>query len=412
MFNLKIIKTYHFLRIIQVVIKFIPFLFIPNVLSIDDYASYSLITAVVTLSLFFLGLEIWYLYNRNINANLTSLGNSDVINEQLSNYLFSYLLFIPCILLYVNTINLHNGLLIIGICCFTHACQEFSRILIHLKALNYSAIISVVQASWVLVLPFGVVNDLFELLFFIFIFSVIPFFISCYFLFKLGVVINLKKIFSFNFNVFFSTIKEIKMLFLGAVFIKLGVFFPRFLLDYLDSNSFLAVLSFYQSLALVQEFFIYTLIQSKYVPILLGESDKSKKITVRKKYFKYNCISIVFLLVTGSIGSILFAYVFLDNPIYFKLYPLAIICFTSNAILCFSNYYASLLYCEKLDWSHKYSGIVCLIGTIIIMLLILPFGVEFVYLAVMFLLVFSLLLLFFRFYLWNRVSVFNCGVGL
>ncbi|WP_335920965.1 hypothetical protein [Shewanella algae] len=405
--NIKNVKAYHFLRVFQVVIKFLPFFYLPNLLSFEDFASYSIINAIVTLSFFFLGLEIWYLYNRDISQEESSEGKGKVFSQQFRCYLYSYFIFLPFILLYIEFLDFPDGLIIVGICCFSHICQENSRVLIHLKQLNCSAVISVLQASWVVILPFGFILNLHDLLFLVFVFSLCSAVVSFIFLYRLGVSLNFKEIFCLDLKSFVSTLNKVKMLFLGAVFIKLGLFFPRFILDNLGAVTILAVLSFYQSLSLIQEFFVYTLIQSKYVPILLSTNSEIEKDNVRRKYFKYNSLAIVFLMITGCVGSILFAYVFLDKPIYYELYPLAVVCFISNALLCASNYYASLLYCEKVDWSHKYSGVVCFLFSSFMVLGGYFGGLSSISLAVGFLFIFSFSMFIFRYYLWTKVKPRN-----
>lgn len=375
-FYLKKVKIAYINRFLFLSTKLIPILYLPIYLNISDIGVYGTIMAYVYMFIFLIGYEVWYIYNRDIAKVCEPEDINMILNKQFSFYLVSYIIFIP--IFYFCIFTLDKKLVLIAICILimTHLNQEFNRIFIIRKDHITSSTIQLIQASWLLVMPFGYINNVNQLFYYMMVSLLISFF-YCLVLLKVKHKVSLSNVFKFNVKIEYykSHLYNLTLLVIVSISGKVLMYIPRIILENRDLIEQSGILSYFQSIVTVVTFFFYYFVQSIYTPELLN-SKRTNFHILRDVFFK-RTISLSFILffLMAISGYVFFNYI-LDNSVYSDNYIIYIICLVAVIITNIGGYYSTLLYVTNNDREYRlsifYSMLLSFFPLIIIVSIINP----------------------------------------
>lgn len=248
-----------FIRILNPLLKGLFAIVLLNLLSLEDIGTYGLINSSITILSYFLGLELWQVYNRisskfYFDSHIKFVEN---VIKQLFSYLLIYLVLLPIIFIYFffNFNEVHP--LVLGILIVSHLSLELSRILNFIDLqLQASIVIFLCQALWIifiLVLFFAKVEISLTLILTVnftvsLVFTILAW---VFFLHKntfAEVLTNTewKEIITFEL---FANLKEAFSLFIGVVCIYISLYITRYYLEYRNESVKLGVFTYLQSIA-------------------------------------------------------------------------------------------------------------------------------------------------------------------
>lgn len=342
--------AFYFIRTLQILIKFVALLFIPNTLNIVDMASYGYINTLVNVFVVLYGMELWYYYNRETSK---ADSHSYLLNKQYSLYLFLYIIYTPFLIYMLRTFDAETIAMVVVFGVLSHWVQEIVRSLIHVGKLTESALVNVVQSLWVVIFLPGKMLSIEMFLLSMLISTFLSFILGWYFLGALSISGLFNKDI-FIFNRLLKDIQYIKCYFFSSLSMRLALSIPVLFYKHINAETPLAVYSYYYALASGMEFFIYYFVQSKYISKLIhaNSNNRPEFLRLKKEYFLQNSIAIVVLL-SGAVGFCFYILpLLITNKDIIQYVNVSVYILVAMSIMNFSNYYAVVLYAQQCDISN------------------------------------------------------------
>jgi hypothetical protein len=336
------------IRILTLLIKILPVLFFPELLSIEEIGKYGVIIAIVYLFIYAIGFEFWFIYNRRLAETDNVKCRQGIIDSQNQYYLLHYIILIPFFIIlmgdYDNKVVLYSVLILTSY----HLTQEMVRILIHLHRHTSAGSVQLMQGVWALLLPFGYIDGVESLFYYTAITALLGLILGFFILyFTEGLVFKS----SLKIVLKIEEYRMISTIMLSAILLKLMLFLPRFILDSEGLLEQSGLIIYFQTIAAPIEFITYFFIQAVYIPKLLNK--KIHKSDILKEYKKYNLILNIILFIGSLIATIVLTKYILSDQVYFDNIGIAVIILLSVTINSISAYYASINYVYHDDLSYK-----------------------------------------------------------
>lgn len=270
--------------------KFLIIILMSKFLTDFDYGNFGLITTLVTILIYVLGIDF---YNYSIRDILKeSRTKIDVFNKVCNTLLFYviiYTLLGPVFYLIFSKVEFTMpyvlSIFFLGIT--EHLCQETYRLLIAFKKVLLANILLFVRTvGWVLVILYKIVNNQEFDLVFLFRIWLIANCVVILFMFVYGVIYNYKKIKYFEFRSKWvqKGLNTALLFFIGTVLLKIIEYSNRFVIDSFLGKEAAGVFTFYSQIAILMTVYINTIVISFELPVLI-ESSKTKK--VKELYVKF-----------------------------------------------------------------------------------------------------------------------------
>lgn len=341
-----------FLRIGGIGSKFLIITLMSKYFDVDVFGNYGLITSIITILIFVLGLDF---YNFSIRDILKTSNKQDILNKVLVTIVLYFAIYGLFVLLGYYTFNSISYIkpytfLVVSLVITEHLSQEIYRLLIGFKKILLANILLFFRTvSWSAIIIYYYFNN--TLITIEKIFTLWLFANSLTIIYIL--VLSIKKNFNLllkatlNFNWVKKGLRISSVFFLATISLKSMEYLNRFVVDYYMGEELAGIFLFYSNISILISLYINTIVISFELPELI-KSVKLPKIELLLKKFKKS------LLVHILISSI---FIFLiikpllhwQNKVEFEKY-LPLICFLIIGV-GLMNY--SLLYHFKMYIYHK-----------------------------------------------------------
>jgi O-antigen/teichoic acid export membrane protein len=369
-----------FLRIGGIGSKFIILTLMSKYFAVDVFGDYGLITSLITILIFTLGLDF---YNFSIRDILKTENQQEITNKVVSTvflYIFIYtVFFFIAFFLFSNVSYIKPYVfLVIGLGITEHISQEIYRLLIGFKKVLFANILLFVRTmGWSVVIIYNYYNDKI-----ITIESIFNVWLLANIMTLLIVVIytihkNYNKILNAktDFEWVKKGIKISSVFMIATVSLKLMEYANRFIVDYFMGQKMAGIFLFYSNISMLITVYINTIVISFELPELISSANSPSIYKLLEKFRK----SLLTQVIVSSLFIILIIKPLLiwQNKQEFEMYlPLIFFMIIGVSLM---NY--SLIYHFKLYIFHKDKPLLktmvisSLISLIITILLTYLFGI-------------------------------------
>ncbi len=338
-----------------------------------EYRDYTLITTVVTISIYLLGLDF---YNFSIRDILMDKSSSNVTNKLVSTfafYLIIYLLFSLIYSLFYQHISFINkyAFLILALAITEHISQEIYRLLIAFsKILTANILLFIRTVGWVVIILYKIYfEEPFSIDFLLRIW-IVSNIITILYILMITLFNNFKSIISSNIEKdwIVKGLKISSVFFVGTILLKIIEYANRFIIDYFLEEKYVGIYGFYSTIAIIVTVYINTIVISFELPPLIKSYKTSgfkAKYSSFKKSLRQQIIFIIILLLI-IIKPILY---WQNKESYQSYLPLFLLILTSVLLMNYSLAEHFKLYILHKDKRILYiltvSGIVSLLSAIL-----------------------------------------------
>ncbi len=340
------------LRIGGIGSKFLILTLMSKYFDVDVFGNYGLITSLITLLIFALGLDF---YNFSIRDILKTKEEQEIVNKVISSlllYVIIYIIFSIIAYFIFNNVSYLKPFvfLVIGLGVTEHISQEIYRMLIGFKKVLFANILLFVRTmGWSIIIVFNYFNDvvitidsIFSLWLIANILTIIIVFI--YVLFK-----NYNRI--LKGEVVLSWLKKglrVSAVFLTAtISLKMMEYANRFIVDFFMGEQMAGIFLFYSNVSMLITVYVNTIVISFELPALIASTNSPAIFNLLKKFKK----SLITHVIISSVFILLIIKPLLiwQNKIEFGAYaPLILFMLIGVGLM---NY--SLIYHFKLYIFHK-----------------------------------------------------------
>jgi len=287
-----------FLRIGGIGSKFLIVTLMSKYFDVDVFGNYGLITSIITILIFVLGLDF---YNFSIRDILKTTGEQEIINKVILTFgLYSlvYLLFL--ILGYFIFSNIDYVKPYLGFVLFLviteHLSQEIYRLLIGFrKVLLANMLLFFRTVSWSSIIFYYYYNSNLITIDKIFKLWLIANILTIVYVFVLAITKNSKKILKFTFskNWIKEGIRISSVFFIATISLKSMEYANRFIVDYFMGEELAGVFLFYSNISILITVYINTIVISFELPELIKSVNSHNINNLLKKFKKSLLIHIV-----------------------------------------------------------------------------------------------------------------------
>ena len=341
-----------FLRVGGIGSKFLIVTLMSKYLDVDVFGNYGLITSIITILIFVLGLDF---YNFSIRDILKTSNKQDVFNKVLLTivlYVAVYVLFVLLGYYTFNTVDYIKpySFLVISLVITEHLSQEIYRLLIGFKKVLLANILLFFRTvSWSSIIIYYYFNNTLITIEKIFNLWLLANIITIIYVLILSVKKNFNLLLkaSLDFNWVRKGLRISSVFFLATISLKSMEYINRFVVDYYMGEELAGVFLFYSNISILITVYINTIVISFELPELI-KSVNSPKIEFLLKKFKKSLLIHIFI---SSIFIFLIIKPLLhwQNKVEFEKYlPLIFFLVIGVGLM---NY--SLLYHFKLYIFHK-----------------------------------------------------------
>lgn len=272
--------------------KFLIIILMSKHLTDFDYGNFGLITTLITILIYVLGIDF---YNYSIRDILKeSETKIDAFNKVSNTVLFYVLIYVfTCPLFYIIFSQIEFTapyvLLIFLLGITEHFCQETYRLLIAFKKVLMANILLCVRTvSWVLIVLFKIYNNEnigLEYLFKVWLLancSIIVFMVMY------ELINNHKefKFFKLEINWIKNGLNTAFLFFTGTILLKIIEYSNRFVIDSFLGKEATGIFTFYSQIAILMTVYINTIVISFELPVLIESSKTNKAKELYKKFKK------------------------------------------------------------------------------------------------------------------------------
>ncbi len=347
---LKLINV--FLRIGGIGSKFIILTLMSKYFNVNVFGNYGLITSLITILIFALGLDF---YNFSIRDILNTNKAQEVVNKVISSLLLYVVIYVVFSFIAYSVFNNVSYLkpfvfLVIGLSITEHFSQETYRLLIGFKKVLFANVLLFTRTmGWSIIIVFYYFNNIT-----ITINSILSLWLAAN---TLTIIIVLIYAFYKNYNkilkgkLIVNWVKKglrISSIFLIAtISLKMMEYANRFIVDFFMGEKLAGIFLFYSNISMLITVYVNTIVISFELPELISSTNSPTIFKLLKKFKKslltHVIISSVFLLI------IIKPLLFWQNKIEFETYlPLIFFMIIGTGLM---NY--SLIYHFKLYIFHK-----------------------------------------------------------
>lgn len=286
--------------------KFLIIILMSKHLTDFDYGNFGLITTLVTILIYVLGIDFYNYSIRDIlKESETKIDAFNKVSNTLLFYVLIYVFTCPVFYLIFSQVEFTAPyVLIIFLLGITeHFCQETYRLLIAFKKVLMANILLCVRTvSWVLIVLFKIYNNEnieLEYLFRVWLLanSGVIVFLSIY-----ELIYNYKefKFFKLDINWIKKGLNTALLFFTGTILLKIIEYSNRFIIDSFLGKEAVGVFTFYSQIAILMTVYINTIVISFELPVLI-ESSKTNKVKGLYNKFKKGLKQHIVIVAIGII---------------------------------------------------------------------------------------------------------------
>ncbi|WP_348703826.1 oligosaccharide flippase family protein [Tenacibaculum sp. 190524A02b] len=331
--------------------KFLLFTILSKYFTNLTYGNYSLITSIITIMIFVLGIDF---YNYGIRDILNTRNKDEIKNKLFSSfvlYIFTYSIFLLIGFFIFNELSYTKEyvFIIIFLCIAEHFSQEVYRVLVAFNKVLFANILlfirTTIWSTYIILLVYRNVELGISFILKLWLISdlitiVIPFF---YFL-KIKDILSMKFIPSW----IKKGIKVSLIFFTGTVFLKLIEYANRFIVDAFLGREIVGVYTFYSSIAILITVYINTIVISFELPNIL----KAKKTDLERALFSKLKKSLLTQTLLISIVLLIIIHPILmwqNKHVYKEYLPILYFMIAGVGLMNYSLHYHFKLYAKHYD---------------------------------------------------------------
>ncbi len=358
------------LRVLPLGAKFILFTILSKYLGVEEYGVFSLIATTVTLSIFFLGLD---LYNFSIRDLLS---NRENINTKISNifsfYFFIYIIFlllgIP--LLIFSGFSTNIVIVTMLICILEHLNQEIFRLQIAFKKVLLANLSFFVRVCGWTIFLLGIIFfdekiSIVTILKIWLLFNIIGLIVNIFIAGK--ELIQVKFSPKIDFKYLEKALKTSALFFIGTISLKSIEYVNRYIVDIILGKEMTGVFSFYSNIAIVITVYVNAIVISFELPVII-ENSKSGNLKSFFKKFEKSLLVQILVISTLLLLAIWPLLIWQNIDLYKEHFPLLIFLLIGGGLMNYSLCYHFYLYVKNEDKKILFltvkSGIVNILVTI------------------------------------------------
>lgn len=322
---------------------------------IDVFGDYSLITSLITVLIFILGLDF---YNFSIRDILTSESQNLIVNKvstAIVFYILIYLFFTVIAFFVFKQIAYVKPFifLIIFISITEHLSQEIYRLLIGFeKVLLANVLLFIRTAGWSLIIIYFLISKkpvTMDIIFKLWLAanSITILYVLIYTL--LGNYKLLKNL-KIDFIWIKKGLKICYLFFIATISLKIIEYANRFIVDYYLGSNIAGIFTFYSNIALLITLYVNTIVISFQLPGLIkyAKTDKIQGLLIKFK----KSLFLNILIATLSIILIIKPLLYWQNKPQFEIYlPLILFMIIAMSLMNYSLFYHFKLYIFHRDKS-------------------------------------------------------------
>jgi len=352
-------KTFPFFKLLNVFLriggigsKFLIVTLMSKYFDVDVFGNYGLITSIITILIFVLGLDF---YNFSIRDILKTSGKQEIINKvtlTFALYLFVYILFIVVGYFIFSSINYIKPylFLVLLLVITEHLSQEIYRLLVGFKKVLLANILLFFRTvSWSSIIIYYYYNNSVITINKIFILWLIANTLTIVYVIILSIIKNYNRIIkiSLNSNWVKKGLRISSVFFLATISLKSMEYANRFIVDYFMGEELAGIFLFYSNISILITVYINTIVISFELPELIKSANLPDVNKLLKKFKK--SLLIHTLISSLFIFLIIKPLLMWQNKVEFEKYlPLIYFLIIGVGLM---NY--SLLYHFKLYIYHK-----------------------------------------------------------
>ena len=352
--NQNIIKLINVaLRIGGIGSKFLVFTLMSKYFETDIFGDYSLMTSIITISIFMLGLDF---YNFSLRDILTTKDLPEIRSKVATTfilYCFIYALFVVLSYGLFGSIDYTRPFIwyLIGLCITEHLSQEIYRLLIGFRNVLLANILLFIRTvGWAIFILYFVLFDVLEVtIALIFKVWLLANSLTIMYVFGLAIAKNIqfKNAITIDFKWIKKGMRVCYLFFLATISLKAIEYANRFIIDYYLGKEIAGVFTFYSSLTILITVYINTIVISYELPELITYAKTNKIKGLFIKFKKSMTIQLIIgsLLLLVIIKPLL---IWQNKPLFESYLPLIIFMVIGVGLM---NY--SLIYHFKLYVFHK-----------------------------------------------------------
>jgi O-antigen/teichoic acid export membrane protein len=356
----KMNKTFPFFKLLNVFLriggigsKFLIVTLMSKYFDVDVFGNYGLITSIITILIFILGLDF---YNFSIRDILKTSDKQEIINKVTLTfilYLFVYLLFIVVGYFIFSSINYIKPylFLVLLLVITEHLSQEIYRLLIGFKKVLLANILLFFRTvSWSSIIIYYYYNNSLITINKIFILWLIANTLTILYVIILSIIKNYNRIIkiSLNSNWVKKGLRISSVFFLATISLKSMEYANRFIVDYFMGEELAGIFLFYSNISILITVYINTIVISFELPELIKSVNLSSINKLLKKFKK--SLLIHTLISSLFIFLIIKPLLMWQNKVEFEIFfPLIYFLIIGVGLMNYSLFYHFKLYIYHKD---------------------------------------------------------------
>lgn len=347
--NLSSIKVINVvLRIFAMGSKFLVFTIMSKYFSNEVFGEYSLITTLITILIFALGLDFYNYSIRDIVSTENPIYIRNKVATSVVFFFFIYIIFTLISLFALPFVSYLKPivLIFIGLAITEHFSQEIYRMLVGFKKVLFANILLFARTlSWVLViiafLYFNIPISL-KKLFLIWLIANVATILYVFVYMVVKHRMHFRKI-RIDISWIKTGLKVCFVFLIATISLKSIEYANRFIIDYYLGKEMVGVFTFYSNIAILMTLYINTIVISFELPDLISHAKNKQIVNLLSKFKRSLLFHIVF--VTIGILVVIKPVLYWQDKVLFETYlPLLLFMLLSVGFMNYSLYHHFKLY--------------------------------------------------------------------
>ena len=342
-----------FLRISGIGSKFLVFTLLSKEFSIVDFGNYSLLTSLITIMIFVLGIDF---YNFSIRDILKTKSKNEVRNKIFSKFFFFtiiYFLFFVIGFLFFNELSYtkYYVFFVIFLCISEHLSQEIYRLLIGFNHILLANILLFIRTmGWALIVFYFVYENINFTTRNVVLLWLGANLLTIFYVFILTLIKDVKNLhkLKLDFKWIKNGVKVSYIFFISTVFLKITEYSNRFIVDFFLGKEIAGIFTFYSSIAVLITVYINTVVISFELPELIKSSETNY---INNLFYKFKKSLLVQIIVIAILLLVIIKPIlYWQNKEEFQMFlPLLFFMIIGVSLMNFSLFYHFKLYVKHLD---------------------------------------------------------------
>jgi O-antigen/teichoic acid export membrane protein len=369
-----------FLRIGGIGSKFMILTLMSKYFDVDVFGNYGLITSLITILIFALGLDF---YNFSIRDILRTNEKQEIVNKVISSlllYVIIYIIFSFIAYFIFNNVSYLKPFmfLVIGLGITEHISQEIYRLLIGFKKVLFANILLFTRTmGWGIIIVFYYFNNVIITIDSILNVWLITNILTIIIVFMYAFFKNYNKILKGKVivNWLKNGLRVSAVFLIATISLKIMEYANRFIVDFFMGEKMAGIFLFYSNISMLITVYINTVVISFDLPELISSTNSPTIFKLLKKFKKSLFTHVI--ISSGFLLLIIKPLLFWQNKIEFETYfPLIFFMLIGTGLMNYSLIYHFKLYIFHKDKSLLKAMVVsALLSLIVTIILTFFFGI-------------------------------------